>query len=327
MTNFLLYLATVLVWGSTWFAIEFQLGEVAIEVSLAYRYLGAATLLFVWCTLRGLRMRFDLAAHRYFVLLGIFLFGFNYVLTYQAQVYLTSALSAIAFSSMVWMNIINSRIFLGTRIETSTLLGALLGLCGIVVIFWPEVRQASLSDTMLLGASLTLSGAAVASLGNIISQRAQQKLLPIVQTNAWGMLYGGLLLTLSAIIQGKPFIFDFSTGYVFSLAYLSVFGSVIGFGCYLTLLGRIGAHKDGYVVIMFPIVAFMISAFFEDLDIDANLVAGAGIALAGNLLVLLQRRRSDTVSSPRTTPIRRQCLSENAVPSLRTEGPILRPDP
>ena len=289
MTNALLYATTVIVWGATWFAIEFQLGDVAIEVSLAYRYFGAATLLFVWCLLRGLRLRFDFGAHRYFLLMGVFLFGLNYVLTYQAQVYLTSALSAIVFSSMLWMNIVNSRIFLGTRIESSTWIGAVFGLLGIVVIFWPEVRQISLTDRTVLGASLTLGGAFVASFGNIISQRAQQHGFPIIQSNAWGMAYGGLLLTLSAVIQGKPFTFDTSTGYVISLAYLSLFGSVIGFGCYLTLLGRIGAHRAGYVVVMFPIVALIISAVFEDLAIDTHILVGAAIALAGNLLVLVGR--------------------------------------
>jgi drug/metabolite transporter (DMT)-like permease len=289
MTNFLLYATTVIVWGSTWFAIEFQLGDVAVEVSLAYRYLGAAVLLFTWCVLRGLRLRFDFAAHRFFVLMGIFLFGLNYVFTYQAQVHLTSALSAIVFSSMLWMNIVNSKIFLGTRIEVSTWIGAALGLFGIVVIFWPEVQRVSLSDATVFGASLTLSGALVASFGNIIAQRAQHRALPIVQSNAWGMLYGGLLLTLAAIIQGKPFTFDTSAGYVISLAYLSVFGSIVAFGCYLTLLGRIGPHRAGYVVIMFPIVAFLLSALFEDLVISPHIVFGAFIALAGNLLVLIGR--------------------------------------
>ena len=108
MTNLLLYVVTVLIWGSTWFAIEFQLGVVAIEVSLAYRYLLAAALAFAWCLLRGESLRFDWSAHRYFLLLGAFLFGFNYLAAYSAQIYITSALNAIGFSAMLWMNIVTS---------------------------------------------------------------------------------------------------------------------------------------------------------------------------------------------------------------------------
>ena len=120
MTNILLYALAVLIWGSTWFAIEFQLGSVAIEVSLAYRYLAAAALLFAWCLATGRRLRFDAVSHRYFALLGVFLFGVNYVLAYYAQVHITSALAAISFSCILWMNIVNSRLLLGTRIERST---------------------------------------------------------------------------------------------------------------------------------------------------------------------------------------------------------------
>ena len=73
MSNAILYVITVLVWGSTWFAIEFQLGEVAPEVSLVYRYLGAAACLFGWCLWRGQRLRFEAKAHTWFVLLGALL--------------------------------------------------------------------------------------------------------------------------------------------------------------------------------------------------------------------------------------------------------------
>ena len=115
MSNWLLYVITVAVWGTTWIAIELQLGSVAPEVSVFYRYALAATVLFSWCYSRGLRLRFDLPSHRLFALLGALLFSFNYILTYYAQQYITSALTAIAFSMMLWMNILNARVFFGIR--------------------------------------------------------------------------------------------------------------------------------------------------------------------------------------------------------------------
>ena len=98
MSNLFLYIVTVLIWGSTWFAIEFQLGVVAPEVSIVYRYAAASVLLFAWSRFRGLEMRFSLRSHGWFLLLGFFLFCMNYVLAYRAQIYITSALTAIAFS-------------------------------------------------------------------------------------------------------------------------------------------------------------------------------------------------------------------------------------
>ena len=98
MANALLYIATVLIWGSTWYAIQFQLGVVDPSVSLAYRYFIAAAIAFAWCLATGKSLRFESRTHVWFVLLGIFLFGLNYLSAYQAQFYISSALNAIGFS-------------------------------------------------------------------------------------------------------------------------------------------------------------------------------------------------------------------------------------
>ncbi len=290
MNNKVLYLVTVLIWGTTWIAIEFQLGEVAPGVSIFYRYLLAALLLFGWCRARGLRLSFDRGAHVQFALLGLLLFCLNYMLTYYAQVHITSALSAIAFSTMLWMNIANSRLFFGTRAGARVLVGSVLGIAGIVVLFLPQVSTLSLSDTTLYGAGLCVAGAYVSSLGNMVSQGAQQRKLPIVQSNAWGMLYGAVFTGLIALAQGREFNFDWSAGYVVSLLYLAVFGSILGFGSYLTLLGRIGAHRAGYAVVMFPVVALAVSFAFEGLAITPNIVVGVVLVMAGNVLILRRDR-------------------------------------
>ncbi len=291
MTNLLLYVVTVLVWGSTWLAIEYQLGEVAPEVSVFYRYSAAALILFGWCRLRRLPLAFDLRAHGHFALLGVCLFGLNYLLTYYAQLRITSALSAIAFSTMLWMNIINARLIYGTRVELRVVLGSVFGIAGIVSLFYPEIEAVSWSDATLLGASLTMSGALVASLGNMVSLGAQRHALPVMQSNAWGMLYGAAFTGGFAALAGREFAFDASPGYVLSLLYLVVFGSIIAFGAYLTLLGRIGAHRAGYAVVMFPVVAVVLSAQFEGLEVTANVLVGVLLVLVGNLITLAKSGR------------------------------------
>ncbi len=286
MSNWFLYLVTVLVWGSTWIAIEFQLGTVAPEVSIFYRYLLAAGLLFSWCRYRGLNLRFDIRAHVDFLMLGVLLFSLNYITAYYAQLHITSALNAIAFSMMVWMNIFNARIFFGTRAGLRVIGGSVVGVIGIAVLFLPQIEQFSFSDMTLYGAGLAVLGAYLASLGNMVSQASQKNGLPIIQSNAWGMLYGSILTAAIAILQGKTFAFDSSPEYVISLLYLTVFGSIIGFGSYLTLLGRIGAHKAGYAMVMFPMVALLISVLFEGLELNKSIVAGMTLVLAGNIFIL-----------------------------------------
>jgi drug/metabolite transporter (DMT)-like permease len=197
MRNWILYLVTVLVWGTTWLAIEFQLGVVSPEII-------ATALLFAWCLARGLNLKFDRRAHSRFVLLGMLLFCLNYIVMYHAQQYITSALTAIAFSTMLWMNIINARIFFGVRAGGRVIVGALLGIVGIVVLFMPQIDSVSLSDATLYGAALCVLGALIASLGNMVSQSAQNDGLPVMQSNAWGMLYGSILTGAIAFGQGCP---------------------------------------------------------------------------------------------------------------------------
>lgn len=294
MNNTLLYVVTVLIWGSTWFAIEFQLGTVAPEVSVVYRYAGASLVLFAFAAVRGLRLRFAWRDHLWFMLLGVLLFGLNYVLAYRAQIYITSALSAIAFSTLVWMNILNARLFFGVRAGPRVLFGAFLGICGILTLFVPQIGELSLTDSVLFGSLLACLGALVASFGNMASQAAQKRRLPIIQSNAWGMFYGMLVTSAIATAQQQTFNFDWSPGYIVSLAYLTLFGSVFAFGAYLTLLGRIGAPRAGYSMVLFPVVALLLSVLFEGLHINASLVIGTLLVLIGNVFVL----KKDLTESP-----------------------------
>lgn len=286
MSNLALYLITVFVWGSTWLLINFQLGTVAPEVSVVYRYAIAAALLFAWAWGRGLQLSFGLFDHFRFFLLGMFLFGLNYIATYSAQEYIPSALNAVVFSTMMWMNVLNTRLFFGTRIEPKLWIGALLGMAGIGILFWPEVSVLSLSDRTLTGAGLSLAGALLASFGNMVSHQAQRKSLPILQSNAWGMFYGMIITGLIAWRRELPFNFEFTPAYIGSLMYLAVFGSVLAFGSYLKLMGRIGPHKAGYTMVMFPVVALVLSVLFEGLAIESHIVSGVLLVLAGNLVIL-----------------------------------------
>ena len=138
----------------------------------------------------------------------------------------------------------------------------------------------------MIGALFGICGAYIASLGNMVSLSAQQSSLPVVQSNAWGMAYGALFTGLIAMAQGHEFVFDWSFRYVGSLFYLALFGSVIGFGAYLTLLGRIGAHKAGYASVLFPVVALLLSALFEGLHLGVLVICGMMLALLGNVFVM-----------------------------------------
>jgi drug/metabolite transporter (DMT)-like permease len=289
MNNYFLYVFTVLIWGSTWLAIKFQLGVVDPMISVTYRFTLAALLLLAYCKVMGLKMTFTRREHLFIALQGLLLFSFNYWLVYLAEVYLTSGLVAVIFSMIIFMNITNGRWLLGSPISPPMVLGALTGVSGLALIFWPEISSFTLSDLSLRGFLFGFAGAYLASLGNILSARNQKHSIPVIQTNAFGMAYGASFLLVFSFLSGKPFAFEFTLPYVFSLLYLSVLGSIVAFGFYLTLLGRIGADRAAYVTLLIPVVALCISTLFEGYRWSGPGFTGLGLVLAGNVLVLRER--------------------------------------
>ena len=285
----LLYIVTVMIWGTTWFAIEFQLGYVAPEVSLVYRFGIAAASLLLFCILTGRSLVLTQRDHVFVALQGATLFSGNYLIFYHATGYLTSGLVAVVFSAVMFMNMLNGAMFLKRRVERRVLIGACFGLLGITCIFWPEimmVRESPASADTVRGLLLSVAATYLASVGNIISARNQQLGLPVMQTNAWGMFYGVIIMLVFSILSGAEFVIDWRLGYLVSLLYLAIFGSVFAFGAYLTLIGRVGADRAAYAGVLFPIVALVISSLFEDFRWSLLATAGVGSVLLGNLLVL-----------------------------------------
>jgi drug/metabolite transporter (DMT)-like permease len=292
MENLLLYATTVLIWGSTWLVITFQLGTVNPILSVAYRFTLASVLLLVYARLRKSNLRFSARQHLFFGLQGVLLFSLNYLLVYLAEQRLTSGLVAVIFSMLVFMNILIGALFLGTPVRRNVVFGALIGLVGISLVFLPELKAFSLQDSGFVGLLLSLVGTLFASLGNIVSARNQREGLPVIQTNAFGMGYGAILMVIFALVAGVPFTFETTPAYIISLLYLAVFGSVIAFGAYLTLLGRIGADRAGYASLLFPIVALGLSTLFEGYQWSTAAVIGVLLVLAGNFLVLSRLRKA-----------------------------------
>lgn len=284
-----LYLVSVLIWGSTWLAITFQFGVVPPVVSVAYRFALASLVLLAWAGLKGLRLRFSRSEHLWMMLQGALLFGGNYVCVYLAETHVTSGLVAVAFSLLVVMNIVGSRIFFGTPLRPATVAGAILGLAGIVLVFLPEFGRDTGRGSPAPGIAYALVGALSASLGNIVAYRNRGRGLPVVQMNLYGMIYGAVLVAAFAAAAGQPFRFDASAHYLLSLVYLAVFGSVLAFGAFLALLGRIGADRAGYVTVAIPIVALLLSAAFEGLQWHLSLGLGILLCLLGNVAVLWKK--------------------------------------
>jgi drug/metabolite transporter (DMT)-like permease len=284
--NVVLYVVTVLIWGSTWLAIKYQLGDVHPAASITYRFALASVLLVAWALYRRLPLGLPARAHRYLVPMGALMFSGNFVCFYFSEQYLTTGLVAIIFAMSLVVNMLFARIFFHRRLGPRVLVGAVIGLTGIVTVFWPALSGFSLTSASGRGILLAVAGTLLFCLGNVASGKAQAAGFPVVQSTAWAMGYGAVLLAPIAFVAGGGFAFEPTATYVGSLLYLAIFGSVIGFTTYLTLLGRIGGERAAYATVLFPIIALLMSVYFEDFRWTARDVAGVVVILIGNAVVL-----------------------------------------
>jgi len=281
-----IYAIVVLIWGTTWFAIKFQLGVVAPEISLVYRFGLAAICVFGYAAATRSSLKLPWRCHRFVALQGLTLFCLNYWMTYQSSAHLTSGLVAVIFTSIILFNLVNARIFFSVPIEGRVLAAAAAGMLGVALLFLPELRSAMGDDSVIRGAILALGATYVASLGNMAAMKNTQGGLPVVTVNAYGMAYGTLGLALLALVRGTPVAFDPTWPYVVSLLYLSLFGTSLAFGLYLALLKRIGAARAAYTSVLFPVVALAVSTLFEDYRWSVPAITGLAVLIAGNALAL-----------------------------------------
>ncbi|MCE4941811.1 EamA family transporter [Streptomyces albulus] len=284
--NAVLYVVTVLIWGSTWLAIKGQLGDVHPTASIAYRFALAAVILLAWARLRGLPMRYPLRVHGQFVLMGGLMFSTNFVCFYFAEQYLTTGLVSIVFAMSLLVNMVFARVFFRRSITAKMLVGGAIGLLGIVTVFWPEFQHFGLSSGSGQGIALSVVGTLVFCLGNVVSGKTQAAGVPVVQGTGYAMAYGALLMAPFAAFYGHGALFQPTMKYTGSLLYLAVFGSVVGFGAYLTLLGRIGGERAAYAMVLFPIVALLLSTVFEEFTWTGRDLAGVALILLGNAVML-----------------------------------------
>lgn len=283
--NALLYGLVVIIWGTTWIAIYLQQGPVAAPVSIFWRFaVATATIMLVLLALRRLR-KLSPRDHLFCVLQGCCVFCFNFWCFYTAASYINTGLESVIFSMAVLYNALNSFLFFGQRPPSRFYLAAAMGLLGIITLFWSDLLASGWSAGLLFGIALSALGTYGFSLGNMISLRHQRNGLETMTTNAWAMLYGTLVMGAIALIRGDSFMPQWTVSYMGALLYLALFGSVIAFGAYFTLVGRIGAGKAAYSTLLFPLVALSFSTVYEGYVWHANGIAGLLLILTGNLVM------------------------------------------
>jgi drug/metabolite transporter (DMT)-like permease len=283
--NVFLYFLTVAIWGTTWIALKLQLGVVPIPWSIAYRFALAGAVLFAWLALTG-RLRVPRRAARPLILAqGLALFCVNFICFLHASRTIASGLVAVVFSTATLWNALGARLVFRRPLTPAVVGGALVGLAGLSMMFWPELARHEASAGTWQGLAFALAGTLCFSAGNLLSARLQALGEPPWLTNAWGMGVGAGVLVAGCLVAGVPMAFDPSPGYVGALLYLALPGSVVGFTAYLVLVGPLGPERAAYCTVLFPLVALAVSAAVEGYRWTSPAGTGLVLVMAGNLLV------------------------------------------
>lgn len=269
MSSPVLFAIACLIWGSTFWAITLQLGEVPPAVSVVYRFALGAAVLFAWCRVRGDRLRLPWRAQRWTIVQGCATFGLSYICTYSSEQYLVSALVAVLFALMVFWNPILNRLVLGTPLSWRTWVAGTVSVAGVALLFWQSIGRAVREilaggdGHFLLGLALALAATVASSVGNVLVVKVREQESNVLLTMAWGMLWGALLVALWTVATGQAFVLPATARYWGGLLYLSLFGSVIAFACYFTLIDRIGSEKAVYIGVVTPVISVLLSMRLE----------------------------------------------------------------
>ena len=287
--NILKYISVAFLWGSSWFAIKLQLGIIPETVSLAWRFFLASFLFLLFCLIFKKKIKLSLEELKHIFFQGILLFCLNYFFIYLGTNYVTSGLVAILFSNVTIFVIFNGYFFFGKPIRPQVLFGSIIGIIGLILIFQFEFTKEIDPSNLIKGIIFVLIGTYFASLGMLYSGLNQERNIPLIQSNTYGMFFGASIMILIALCFNQTISIDLSFSYISSLLFLAFFGSVLGFSFYLSLLGKIGADKASYVNILTPVVALSLSTLFENYLWNVQNFLGLLLIIIGNIIILSKK--------------------------------------
>ena len=278
-----LYVLMIFAWGFSWIAIKWQDASVAMEVSILYRFALAALCMFAIGLISKKLQKVTLAQHKFIAAQGVCFFCCNFLAFYSATQYIPRGLAAVVMASIPVFNALHGKFFYQTPTSANFWLGVLVGLSGISLLFAGELIQTSWSAQTLTGLGFALAGTWFFSIGNMLSIRNSRNNVQPFTATSYAMLYGCLALLIIILVKGLEFKLNTEIKYLASLLYLAVPASVIGFTAYLVLVDRIGANSASYLLVITPIVALIVSSFYESYQWTHYSSIGLVLVVLGNI--------------------------------------------
>ena len=284
------FLLVSLIWGSTWWVITGQISDVPASWSVAWRFLMATPAMFAVALAMGRSLKLGRDGQVLAILVGVTQFCGNYNFVYRAELHLTSGIVAVMIALLLVPNAILARFLLGQTVTRRFLVGSAIALGGIGLLLLHEAREAPVGGKVWLGVAFALIAMLCASVSNVIQANETGQKLPMVSLLAWAMFYGTVCDVALAWITAGPPVLPREPEYWLGTGYLAVFGSVVTFPLYYTLIRQLGAGKAAYNGVAVVVIAMLLSTLLEGYRWSLLAAAGAALAMAGLIVALSARR-------------------------------------
>jgi drug/metabolite transporter (DMT)-like permease len=274
--------AVCLFWGTTYLGIRIALESMAPPVLMGLRYTISGLILLVVAYFSGAHIPTGRELW-YTALFGVIIIGTGTGCLVYAEQWVPSGLASIFITiSPFWMIGVEALIPGGARLHTPTILGMLVGLAGTVLLVAPDAIHDGFSGPVLRGFLVLQIGVVGWSVGSILQRRHQTKAHPVV-SGAVQQLATGLVFAVPALFA-RPHPSTWTTRSVGAVAYLVVFGSIVGYSAYIIALERLPVSVVSIYNYVNPIIAVFLGwLFFREhfglQEVIAMLVIFAGVAL------------------------------------------------
>ena len=279
-------------WGSTYLAILIAVRHFPAALMGALRFLIAGALMLGWCALSGKNIAISGKDVLRLLLVGVLLLtGGNVVLAWTEQ-YINSGLAAMIVAIVpIWIALIEA-IIGGDRLNARGWTGLLLGIGGLLVLLWPDIANGSALGRRDLIVSLVLMlGSLSWALGSVLSRRFQLGVGAFAATG-WEMTLGGGVNARIALSLGDFHHADWSRSGWLAIAYLVIFGSLVGFTAYIWLLEHVPTPKVATYAYVNPVVAVFLGWLFLGERLDRYMMMGMVVIIAAVILVTSSKLRS-----------------------------------
>jgi drug/metabolite transporter (DMT)-like permease len=273
-------------WGSTYTAMRIGAHFLPATVLAGVRLAIGGSLVLGFMALRGKRLIGSAREMRRVFLLGLLMLFTGNIGLVWAEHYLPSGLSALLVAIIpVYVALIEWMMPHGERLRARGEVGLVLGFLGLVILAWPSVRTGLRGEWhQLLAIAVLLLGALSFSFGSVLSRNTRFSLDPFVCAG-WEMLAASVcdLVLATAFQQWRHASWNHDS--VSAVAYLVLFGSLVGFSSYTWLLQHVPVSKVATYAYINPMVAVLLGAIVLGERLHGNEWIGMMIILPAVFLV------------------------------------------